>query len=448
MIILGDSSARRKSHITFSRGRDDCANGRRISKASKRQSMWGVLPMSPLGMDTSSPASASTANNINGVNSNRRVSSIDKNNTSTDSLEDLQGLAISPQLKMSRLSSESNDKDSSGKVEKKRDSTEKKIPLELSPVINETSTSSKIVNSRTPVTSTQRTPSSANQKSRDSSGYYTANESIEDGQSISDESKEFIEFSIENTPTSFHCLSRRASSGSNASDMNHNNTMSSSRRGSINDESSTKIVQLKNSLESATAEIEKLRSELNSITKEKMILDVKIHSVEDQRNDFEARAKVLYEEVQSQTFLNSVLEQKNEELQCQISSDRLDRNEQIQSKTKKFKAEIERLKEEKRLYEDRADEMCKEMGEQMSLLQNTAMARIEVLENELLQERREKEEIEAKMRQSKQADLMKSLKGNATGRKSDSSDDTACTISTEERNEEDDDDDDNDIPTN
>ena len=85
--------------------------------------------------------------------------------------------------------------------------------------------------------------------------------------------------------------------------------------------------------------------------------------------------------------------------------------------------------------------MCKEMGEQMSLLQSTAMARIESLEAELLQERREKEEIEVRLRLTKQADMMKSLKRSVidAGRKSDSSDDTECTNSTEEINDEDDD---------
>ena len=187
----------------------------------------------------------------------------------------------------------------------------------------------------------------------------------------------------------------------------------------------------------------RLKTEVNNITKEKMILDVKVHSMEDQRNDFETKARAFYEEVQSQAFLNSVLEQKNDELQCQISSDRLDRNEHLQSKTKKLKAEIQRLTEEKKLYEERANEMCKEMSEQMSLLQSTAMARIESLESDLLQERKEREEIEVKLRQTKQAAMMKSLKGSVVdvGRKSDSSDDTECTNSTEERYDEDEEDD-------
>ena len=43
---------------------------------------------------------------------------------------------------------------------------------------------------------------------------------------------------------------------------------------------------------------------------------------------------------------------------------------------------IRNFKSEKKLYEERANEMCKEMSEQMSLLQSTEMARIESLESD------------------------------------------------------------------
>ena len=142
-------------------------------------------------------------------------------------------------------------------------------------------------------------------------------------------------------------------------------SVSTSRRGSVDHGSSAKILQLENSLESATAEIERLKTEVNNITKEKMILDVKVHSMEDQRNDFETKARAFYEEVQSQAFLNSVLEQKNDELQCQISSDRLNKNELLQSKTRKLKDVIEKLTEEKKLYEDKEDEQSKRQLEKL-----------------------------------------------------------------------------------
>ena len=406
--------------------------------------------MSPMALEATTIA--------NGTSGSRRRSSVDKNNTSTDSLEDLRALIKSPSMsadrdKLSIGGMGKNSVDGGGKNEKKDDSMDDLFPINLSPVASESSKGSK---EKEPDVSavliqSQRTPCSvSSQKMRDSTGYYTANESIqsEDGQSISDESKEFIEFSNENTPTAVsHQRGRRSSLGSNSSDTDLFQTSGPksltkrSSNGSSNNVSSTKILQLESSLENATGEIEELKSEVNSVTKEKMILDVKLHSVEEQKNDLEVKMKAFYDEIQSQAFLNSVLEQKNDELQCQISSDRLNKNEQLQSKTRKLKDVIEKLTEEKKLYEDKANDMCKEMGEQMTLLQSTAMARIEALEAELLQERREKEDIEGKLRQLKQASLLKSFGNNGTsvggGRKSDSSDDTDCTNSTEEKNDDD-----------
>ena len=61
-----------------------------------------------------------------------------------------------------------------------------------------------------------------------------------------------------------------------------------------------------------------------------------------------------------------------------ISSDRLNQNEQLASKTKKYKSEIKRMEIEKASYEERATSMCAQMTAQMTLLQTTAMKRIEV----------------------------------------------------------------------
>ena len=50
-------------------------------------------------------------------------------------------------------------------------------------------------------------------------------------------------------------------------------------------------------------------------------------------------------------------------------SDRLNQNEDMASASKKYKAQIEKLINEKKTYEERANAMCAEMGEQMTLLQ-------------------------------------------------------------------------------
>lgn len=89
-------------------------------------------------------------------------------------------------------------------------------------------------------------------------------------------------------------------------------------------------------------------------------------------------AKMAIEELQAMIFLNSIQEQKIIELEQIISKDRLEQNETSLSRGKKHKAEVKRLATERANYEERANQMIKEMGEQMSLLQNMAMSRIEV----------------------------------------------------------------------
>lgn len=86
----------------------------------------------------------------------------------------------------------------------------------------------------------------------------------------------------------------------------------------------------------------------------------------------------LQEDLQAMMFLNSVLEQKISELEHAMSQDRLEQNEHGASRGKKHKAELKRLAHERSDYEDRANQMIAEMGEQMAMLQSTAMDRIEV----------------------------------------------------------------------
>jgi hypothetical protein len=86
----------------------------------------------------------------------------------------------------------------------------------------------------------------------------------------------------------------------------------------------------------------------------------------------------LQEDLQAMMFLNSVLEQKICELEHAMSQDRLEQSEHGASRGKKHKAELKRLAHERSDYEDRANQMISEMGEQMAMLQSTAMDRIEV----------------------------------------------------------------------
>lgn len=84
------------------------------------------------------------------------------------------------------------------------------------------------------------------------------------------------------------------------------------------------------------------------------------------------------EELHAMMFLNSIQEQKINELEQIISKDRLEQNETSLSRGKKHKAEVKKLASERASYEERANQMISDMGEQMGLLQSMAMTRIEV----------------------------------------------------------------------
>ena len=116
------------------------------------------------------------------------------------------------------------------------------------------------------------------------------------------------------------------------------------------------------------------------------------------------------EEIQALTFLNSVLEQHEEQLSNQISMDRFTVNEQMAGKLKKHKSEIQKVQAEKAEYEARANAMCTQMGEQMVLLQQTAMARIGSLESELLEERKKNDIALSEIRQLKLTASIKDIK--------------------------------------
>lgn len=96
-------------------------------------------------------------------------------------------------------------------------------------------------------------------------------------------------------------------------------------------------------------------------------------------DDLEKRASYFHEELQAMTFLNSILEQRVAELEQTISQDRLETNETVSNRGKKHKLELKRLAQERSSYEERANQMVTQMGEQMALLQSMAMGRIEVI---------------------------------------------------------------------
>lgn len=93
----------------------------------------------------------------------------------------------------------------------------------------------------------------------------------------------------------------------------------------------------------------------------------------------EHRTQMAVEDTEATSFMNSILEQKIEELEINNSAERVIRNEHFTKKSNKQKLDLKKLQEEKAEYETKAGDMMQEMSDQMNALQSMAMQRIEVL---------------------------------------------------------------------
>lgn len=114
---------------------------------------------------------------------------------------------------------------------------------------------------------------------------------------------------------------------------------------------------LKDEVREKDEEIARLRSELSAAT---------------------AAKKAAQEDANATKFMCSLQEQRIEELEQQVSRERLDHNEELRNSNRKNKLIIKKLTQDRASYEERADQMIKQMNDQMTQLQQMAMSRIEV----------------------------------------------------------------------
>jgi len=98
----------------------------------------------------------------------------------------------------------------------------------------------------------------------------------------------------------------------------------------------------------------------------------------------EEKTKRCWDEVSAQFFINSVNEQKIEEMEIKLSHERMNCNEDGREVRRKHKTQLKQILEEKMQFEERTDTMIKELNEQMNSIQDMAMQRITQLENDLL----------------------------------------------------------------
>jgi len=98
----------------------------------------------------------------------------------------------------------------------------------------------------------------------------------------------------------------------------------------------------------------------------------------------EGKAERCWNEVAAQFFINSVNEQRIQEMEIKMSHDRMNQNEDEREIKRKHKIQLKQVLEEKSEFEERAGTMIEELNEQMNSIQDMAMRRITELENDLL----------------------------------------------------------------
>ena len=117
------------------------------------------------------------------------------------------------------------------------------------------------------------------------------------------------------------------------------------------------------------------------------------NAAEERASNAETTAKNYWDEVQAQHFINGVQAQGIEQLEQEISLDRMNQNESVREKNRKHKQALKRLKDERNEHEVRCENMMEQMQDQMNAVQEACMSRINSLEEELLEEKHQKDII-------------------------------------------------------
>lgn len=119
----------------------------------------------------------------------------------------------------------------------------------------------------------------------------------------------------------------------------------------------------------------------------------KVIKMREQRQQHLSIITMSREETESMRFLNAIQELKIEELTSSLSLNAIEKQEALTQRSKKYKQALNKLKQEKEAYEQRANGVIMQLNEQMASLQTVAMERITVLEKELMAARRDNEEL-------------------------------------------------------
>lgn len=123
---------------------------------------------------------------------------------------------------------------------------------------------------------------------------------------------------------------------------------------------------------------EKYLTQITSLHDELALKNNELSQTKQEMEKIKASHLEAVEEANSNRFMCSVQEQRIVELEQQQSRDRMERNEALSQKSRKHRAVVKKLNQDRAAYEERADQMIQQMNEQMGQLQKMAMSRIEV----------------------------------------------------------------------
>lgn len=123
---------------------------------------------------------------------------------------------------------------------------------------------------------------------------------------------------------------------------------------------------------------EKYLSQIAALQDELALKNNELHQTKQELEKAKTAHSEATEEANSNRFMCSLQEQRIVELEQQQSRDRMDRNEALSQKSRKHRAVVKKLNQDRAAYEERADQMIQQMNEQMGQLQKMAMSRIEV----------------------------------------------------------------------
>lgn len=177
------------------------------------------------------------------------------------------------------------------------------------------------------------------------------------------------------------------------------------------------VGELKESLSLAATETASLKAKVEASEKANATLQAALEDATRQNGELSSRLQMAREDTEAMMFACSVSEQRVCEVETLLAREKIHMNETVAKKSRRCREECDRSESERAEYETRANALICELQGQLQCLQESAMARIESLEEELVTERRKSSDALAQaMKSQQQRKSRKSLRDDCSRR--------------------------------